>query len=146
LNSDKIDFHLPENHQGPCLIMYECNDGISPPKENGRKQIHIPTSGVIKLKDQIPYGKINYRYFMSQSSKGEIELKLYQSFEKPTDNFYVGPGTVVTEYSFDSSLKNNIKQSAFLFFVHKARDAVSSHYDESWITDTLRKQIQINKR
>ncbi len=144
-NVDKIDFILQEGFHGDCVIIYSCKDGITPMKENGIKQITVPASGIVKLKENIFYGEIKYRYFIGDRNKGYIELKNYNSFQVPvTDSFYVGPGTSVNEFSTDSNKYMSENQSAFVFYVHKLGDTLQSNHDNLWIRDTLINQAKIN--
>jgi hypothetical protein len=143
--ADKIDFFLPKGFTGNCVVMYECKDGISPSKKDGIKQIQVPSTGIIKLQEKIIYGEIKYRYFIG-NNKDYVELKTYQSFQKPSsDSFYVGPGTTITVSSVDGNGKKGEKQSAFVFYVHKLGETISANYSDSWITDTLQSQVKINE-
>ena len=95
--ADKIDFFFQKGFKGNCIIIYNCRDGISPVQKNGRKQIDVPISRIVKLKEEIKYGEIDYSYFMRGDNEEYIHLKEYQSFQIPTlDSFYVGPGTAIT--------------------------------------------------
>jgi len=144
---DKIDFLLPRAFRGSCVIIYGCRDGKSPIENNGRKKIEVPQSGIVKLKEEIKYGGIDYRYFMAVDDEKYIELRAYESFQVPkSDSFYVGPGTAITHFAFDSSYKKTQSQSAFVFFVHKFGDSITSNYSDTWIEDTLANQLKINKR
>jgi hypothetical protein len=144
---EKIDFLLPRAFTGSCVVIYGCRDGEFSVEKNGRKKIKIPPSGIVKLKDEIKYGGIDYRYFMAEDDEKYVELRAYESFQVPnSDSFYVGPGTAITHFSFDSSYKKPQSQSAFIFFVHKVGDSITSKYSDAWIEDTLANQLRINKR
>ena len=130
--TDKIDFLFPKGFKGNCLIIYNCKDGVTPVQKNGRKQINVPSSRIIKLKEEIKYGEIDYRYFMVQDNENNIQLKVYQSFQIPIlDSFYVGPGTAITHFVFDSTNKKTENQSAFIFFIHKLGETIPSNYSDT---------------
>jgi hypothetical protein len=144
-NADKIDFFFPESFHGDCVIIYNCKDGITPMKKNDIKQITVPASGIVKLKESIYYGEIKYRYFIADRNKNYIQLKTYESFQVPvSDSFYVGPGTSINEFSIDSNTQKSEKQSAFVFYVHKLGDTLPSNHYNLWIRDTLINQLRIN--
>ena len=72
-------------------------------------------------------------------------LNVYSSFERPTkEDYYIGPGTVLS-VTDNNSVKNiKLQQSAYVFYVHKLGENIPKNYSDSWIEDTLRQQIKIN--
>jgi hypothetical protein len=136
---DKIDFYLPENFHGRVVIIYNCMTGINPQIKNGRSQIFVPQSGIVKVKAQIKFGAVDYRYFITQNTK-LVKLNIFASSENHNGNErYVGTGSVVTTYK--NLRDNKSEQFAFVSYVHLADEEILETNSGGWIIDTLQNQM-----